>query len=854
MKNKLAVTIKILILMLFACLQSQAAIVSFTLTNSVGQPDTNTFLVIPVSTPINASGGYVQTGIPVRMVPNSSGYSQTNLLVGNYIATNAYIKTVLFRAPDDFGQTIYPFNTLLISGANTFVTIIYGTNPPPTLNALTNSLGYMPLQANQNITIKGDATGSGNTNIPLVITNLPMVQVAGLPATLTNLYNITNALGSSAWSNAGAFYPMNLNPSNYVQYTTWTNGSNNFSITIAALSVGMSNNNFSSLNIATNDLLAKMVNLSNALRGAIIGNSNTSQAFTLSVTQGYTGITLRGTNTFVDPGYLSFVSNVLFSTSGTGGGGASTNYVIAVSNALVSLIASTSNTVAAAGNASSVTLSNAIVAATNGQTTIVYTNPAAFLPRNNGSNYQSGLQVTNIIVALLTTNIQFGTIHATNVFGYDRTVTVDGSGGSTGNPVTIYAGTTDFEDSQHGKASDLQLFEGRGSGDPNGIGTLNTNGNVRLGFTNDSVIIIPSTNIIAPGITNMIKTVVSQFHPNTNTYRAGSGVAITTNAPNDVVISFNGSASSTNSIFTSVTISNVSANPFYLITHACITGSQTNAADGCYTWNPTNGYMTNGNGFVLIPLDPTNGTVTGVPVQTQPSNTVKITIAGSSQLPSVNGTYSLLRTTNLSGLSGPNFIFTEDGGSAVILTKYNISATNSFPTFFLFTNFNNVVFQYTWGMEGQGAFPISGSSAFGRIIFGNGITDFSTTSITCIGSTNGLSFIWGFIPNPLPFGTSVTNFDWGVFDTNRNFVAWNTNGGLGWLTNGFTPSGDWCMTIPVDYSDPTTLTITHVPGCPPYCEEHFAANRPHSGINAACSYFCFPTPTCVTGYGPSTVR
>lgn len=823
MKNKLAVTIKILILMLFACVQSQAAIVSFTLTNSVGQPDTNAFLVIPVSTPINASGGYVQTGIPVRMVPNSSGYSQTNLLVGNYIATNAYIKTVLFRAPDDFGQTIYPLNTLLISGANTFVTIIYGTNPPPTLNALTNSLGYMPLQTNQNITIKGDATGSGNTNIPLVITNLPMVQVAGLPATLTNLYNITNALGSSAWSNAGSFYPMNLNPSNYVQYTTWTNGSNNFSITIAALSVGVSNNNFSALNIATNDLLAKMVNLSNALRGAIIGNSNTAQAFTLSVTQGYTGITLRGTNTFVDPGYLSFVSNVLFSTSGSGGGGASTNYVIAVSNALVGLIASTSNTVAAAGNASSVTLSNAIVAATNGQTTIVYTNPAAFLPRNNGSNYQNALQVTNIAKAFL----QSGTVNATNVFGYDRAVTIDGSGGSTGNPLTVYAGTTDFEDSQHGKASDLQLFEGRTSGDSGGIGTQNTNGNVRLGFTNDTVLIIPGTNIYSAGLTNMIKTVVNQFHPNTNTYRAGSGVAIITNAPNDVVISFNGSGGGgTNSVFTTMTLTNSGGAQYHIITTVCITGSQTNAADGCYSLNPDTGFPTNGNGYTFLPFN-------------NVTNAYNVVVSNAVQTASANGTYTIM-SIPLSGTFGYYLLFT-NAGTGWFFQYYMTNANNVNVPGFLLNNTGGHSSYAFFNSSGLSSFPTNNQVMSNYFILGLS----SDTGVTAVfhGDTNG-PFAGYTIPTIIST-VNGTNVSWGVFNTNNLLAAWDTSGPLQTRSGEQNLGNATCISV----GSATTYFFAARP-CPTICRTWGAGiNDPSSTANGqnldrACRYYCIKVLQC----------
>lgn len=160
----------------------------------------------------DATGNYIQTGIPIRLQPNASGYCQTNLLVDNYVATNSIFGSFLFRVfTNDSGPTVYFVNGNVactqISGnqgypgrlLSTFVTVFTGggTNASITYNSVTNALGYIPLQSNQVASINGDAIGSGSTNIPVSVTNL-----TGLGRNLVT--NIVNSLLVTATNGAAA--------------------------------------------------------------------------------------------------------------------------------------------------------------------------------------------------------------------------------------------------------------------------------------------------------------------------------------------------------------------------------------------------------------------------------------------------------------------------------------------------------------------------------------------------------------------------------------------------------------------------------------------------------------------------
>ena len=205
---------------------AHAAYVRFAFTNALGNPDTNSFRVVPIGSVIQSDGSFITRGPATRLTPAADGKVTNSFNQGHYQVTNQWLaRGFLIRVPLDTGPTIYdatsPTNLggLALSGYNTFVTITYGTNDV-TFNAVTNALGGPPIQeiiAGTNIvvidngdrtrTIHGTATGSGSaTN---AIENLNGL---GTNTTLTGSTvigtgnNITNILGRAAGTNLGPFY------------------------------------------------------------------------------------------------------------------------------------------------------------------------------------------------------------------------------------------------------------------------------------------------------------------------------------------------------------------------------------------------------------------------------------------------------------------------------------------------------------------------------------------------------------------------------------------------------------------------------------------------------------------------
>lgn len=227
---------------------SHAALVSFTFTNQIsGLPDTNWFTLRQVASRenadgfpvVNADGSVTTIGLPIRIYPNASGYAVTNLQEGNWQVTNSFLgRGLLIRVPLDHGGNIYcgtclasaNTNGLLISGGNTFVTIRYGSNPPPTFDQITNALSFFPasiaqlnttsnylktnLTANLNTAsnyLQSQITAATNSGITaLTATNISAYQakiatndlnalvVTKAATNQPNLYNATNTLTDGA--------------------------------------------------------------------------------------------------------------------------------------------------------------------------------------------------------------------------------------------------------------------------------------------------------------------------------------------------------------------------------------------------------------------------------------------------------------------------------------------------------------------------------------------------------------------------------------------------------------------------------------------------------------------------------
>ena len=90
---------KIIFLFQILALVTKSATVTFTMTNSIGQPDTNAILLQPLQAYANADGSWNTAGLPFKIFPNTNGYVATNLAYGNWLATNATLCGSLYSGP-----------------------------------------------------------------------------------------------------------------------------------------------------------------------------------------------------------------------------------------------------------------------------------------------------------------------------------------------------------------------------------------------------------------------------------------------------------------------------------------------------------------------------------------------------------------------------------------------------------------------------------------------------------------------------------------------------------------------------------------------------------------------------------
>lgn len=208
---------------------SNAAPVTFTMTNSIGQADTNAIRLTQVNPHANADGSFQSVGVPFRITPNASGFVQTNLPSGTWLASNAFIVStfsqpgaggslqgVLFNV--DNTQNTNPFTRYLRSGYNIYnwylgITGIGGTNGfiiqtngdgtitldgsgfAPTVPQITNALGFLPLTPQQTTNL-GISLTNGYTAI--VFSNQAVYMHTNLLPALTNKFATTNyAVGVS---------------------------------------------------------------------------------------------------------------------------------------------------------------------------------------------------------------------------------------------------------------------------------------------------------------------------------------------------------------------------------------------------------------------------------------------------------------------------------------------------------------------------------------------------------------------------------------------------------------------------------------------------------------------------------
>lgn len=119
---------------------ARAANVHFRFVNPIGgAPLTNSFRIQACTSNVLANGSPAQhTDLPRRFTPDANGdCTITNLGINWYDALDHKFIFCVY----DSSSTLYDVTNLIQSGYNIFRVTVYGTNPPPTFNEITNAVG-----------------------------------------------------------------------------------------------------------------------------------------------------------------------------------------------------------------------------------------------------------------------------------------------------------------------------------------------------------------------------------------------------------------------------------------------------------------------------------------------------------------------------------------------------------------------------------------------------------------------------------------------------------------------------------------------------------------------------------------
>jgi hypothetical protein len=383
----------------FAVVQpAQAAYVRIgPITNSVGIVDTNVLFAVPSSTVANADGSFTSIGPPIRIRPTADGTVTNWLQANNYVITNAYlgVNGIAFRVPQDNGPTVHSMWSNRISGFNYFVTITYGTNPPPTYDEITNSLGLLP-------TTLLESTNAAATNMRSAIPTNYWSSSATL--WLSNIISSGRSLWGLLATNdlpglTNGFIKLgNYLPGNNITFTT-----NSGVVTIAASD--------------TNG-----VSVAAGSRVSITTNSSLLTITAHAQTNGYTSIVNSNAATFLTTNYLSMTNGHV--TASVTNGLATTNYVNTATNGFVQ--ASITNgfiTITEVTNKNYTTLFNFVPGANisfetnSGRLTIISSGGGA---TNGGNTVAAGTRITTttngslVTVTALSQTNNFTTLVYTN--------------------------------------------------------------------------------------------------------------------------------------------------------------------------------------------------------------------------------------------------------------------------------------------------------------------------------------------------------------------------------------------------------------------------------------------------------
>lgn len=568
---------------------AQATFVSGTFTNTANQADTNWFKIIPISTPSVADGSYVITGLALRVQPNASGYWQTNIPQQNYLATNQFLgQGIIFRPPNDSGPTVYNFVDYRISGAGVFVTQIF-SNSPPTLNEITNALGYLPptLNLTTNIAAAQAALATNGLGAGILGTVTGLVTTAFQASTNFSIAT-TNGMTSITRSN----------PAIYVQQTQLTAVTNGVAYQTGLLSVSNS--------LDTNGL-ARLQSATNTF-----ATTNYVNTVTGSVTTAYTLLVIASTNG---------------NTSITKSNPASYYLNVNPSNYLSGL------TVTQA--AQFVLSTNLTAGNTNGFTSIVFTNPNIYLQRSEMlgiTNQYLSIGLSLVLSNNIVTNLLYqmtlptnGLLRLTDFQTYSNNMysqlnikllaTTNGISAIAFLPTNTYAGVAYLSFASNALYASIQSNGGASTNYINSvIGTTTNTLNDTIAATNTALKILIATkqngsavltNLAGTGAitnlaagSNIVITVFGGTNIISGTATGGGTANGITNRQNNILLGFVGMTNGT------LTTSNLqfNGNQFFSASTnvLLISASGTFPANGTYEWVPDaslTGYYLNISGY-----------------------------------------------------------------------------------------------------------------------------------------------------------------------------------------------------------------------------------------------------------------
>ena len=172
---------KLIASILLATFAAHASLLTLSLTNSLGLPDTNSIKVIQADTnaPTLTGGNPITIGFPSTVTPDTNGTVKIFRMVGNYVLYGPTLGSgLLYRFPDSSSNS----TAYALSGFNTFQTVVQIVS---TNGGGTNSGSGIPLVGGTGIIVTGTTTNTASVDFSVVMSNNAAIPVQTLVDTNT---------------------------------------------------------------------------------------------------------------------------------------------------------------------------------------------------------------------------------------------------------------------------------------------------------------------------------------------------------------------------------------------------------------------------------------------------------------------------------------------------------------------------------------------------------------------------------------------------------------------------------------------------------------------------------------------